>query len=128
MKEKALYWIPRIFTILAILFMMMFSIDVFSGNEPLSRKLVGFLVHNIPVWISICVLIIAWRWEIIGGVLYIISFITAAIFFKSFSSNPYSLIVIGPFLIMGILFILHDFLYGKRLVKESQSSAPNAVS
>jgi hypothetical protein len=128
MKEKALYWIPRIFTILAILFMMMFSIDVFSGNEPLSRKLVGFLVHNIPVWISICVLIIAWRWEIIGGVLYIISFITAAIFFKSFSSNPYSLIVIGPFLIMGILFILHDVLYGKRLVKESQSSGPNAVS
>jgi hypothetical protein len=114
MKEKLLYWIPRTFTILAILFMMMFSIDVFSGNEPMSRKLLGFLIHNIPVLILIGVLIVAWKWEVIGGLLFIVAFIAGSLVFRSFSGNPASLIVISPFLVMGILFILHNVLFAKR--------------
>ena len=113
MKEKALYWTPRIITILAILFMMMFSFDVFGGNEPLSKKLLGFLMHNIPVLILIVVLVVAWKWEIVGGVLFIVAFIAASIFFRSFRGNPGSLVVIIPFLITGILFIVHRLLYRK---------------
>jgi hypothetical protein len=113
MKEKILYWIPRIFTILAILFMGMFSLDVFGGNEPVTKKLLGFLIHNIPVLILIGVLIIAWKREIIGGVLFIVAFIAASIYFRSFTGNPGSLVVILPFLITGILFILHHVLYRK---------------
>ena len=114
MKEKLLYWIPRIFTIMAILFMMMFSFDVFSGNELLSRKLFGFLIHNIPVLILIGILIVAWRWEVIGGALFIIAFFVSAIYFRAFSGNPASLIVIAPFLVTGILFILHQILFGRK--------------
>lgn len=113
MKEKILYWTPRIITILAILFMGMFSLDVFGGNEPLTKKLLGFLIHNIPVLILIGVLIIAWKREIIGGVLFIVAFIAASIFFRSFKGNPGSLVVILPFLITGILFILHHVVYRK---------------
>ena len=113
MKAKALYWIPRILTILSILFMMMFSFDVFDGNEPLARKLLGFLMHNIPVLVLIVVLIIAWKWEVVGGVLFILSAIAGSIFFKAFSGNSGALIVMGPFFIMGVLFILHHVLYVK---------------
>jgi hypothetical protein len=112
MKAKILYWVPRIFTILAILFMMMFSMDVFSGNESLGRKLQGFLIHNIPVLILTGILIIAWIWEVAGGILFILAFIAASIFYRSFSGNPGSLVVIIPFLITGVLFILHHVLYG----------------
>jgi hypothetical protein len=111
MKGKILYWVPRIFSILAILFMLMFSFDVFGGNESLGRKLLGFLMHNIPVLILTGFLVIAWKWEAIGGALFIIAFVAGTFFFKSFSGNPYSLIVLIPFLITGILFILHDYLY-----------------
>ena len=113
MKEKALYWIPRVFTIFAILFMLMFSLDVFEGNEAIGRKLLGFVMHNIPVFILTVILIIAWKWEIPGGILFIAAFIAGGVFFKSFSGNPGSLIVILPFLITGVLFILHHLLYGK---------------
>ena len=51
MKERVLYWTPRVLMILALLFMLMFSFDVFEGNEPLGRKLLGFLISNIPVFI-----------------------------------------------------------------------------
>lgn len=114
MTERLLYWIPRIFTILAIIFMMMFSLDMVGGNEELGKKLLGLLIHNIPALILIAVLIIAWKWEIAGGVLFIIAFIGMAIFFNSFSGNPGSIVVIAPFLITGILFLLHHQIYGKK--------------
>jgi hypothetical protein len=111
MKATILYWIPRLLTIIFILFMMMFSLDVFEGNDSLGAKLVGLFMHNIPALILIVFLIIAWKWEIIGGVLFILASIAGAIFYHSFTGNPGSLVVIGPFLIMGILFILHQILY-----------------
>jgi hypothetical protein len=96
--------------------MGMFSLDVFGGNEPLGRKLLGFLIHNIPVLILIVVLIIAWKWEFAGGVIFIIAFIISCFWFHSFTGNPGSLIVTTPFLITGILFIVHHFLYAKNSI------------
>jgi hypothetical protein len=107
MKTKAFYWIPRILAIVAILFMVMFSIDVFGGNEPLGRKLLGFLMHNIPAFILTGILVIAWKWEVIGGILFIIAAIAASLYFRAFSGNPGSMIVLAPFFITGLLFILH---------------------
>lgn len=115
MKEKALYWIPRILTIFAIIFMLMFSLDSFGGDASISKKLMGFFIHNIPALLLVVILIIAWKQELIGGILFIVSFVVAAIYFRSFTGNPGSLIVILPFLITGALFILHHMLYEKKL-------------
>jgi len=111
MISKILYWVPRTLAVLAILFMLLFSIDVFSGNDSFGMKMLGFLMHNIPVLIVLAILIVAWKWEVAGGILFIIAFIAGTIFFHSFSGNPGSIIVISPFLLVGILFILHHFLY-----------------
>ena len=113
MAQKLLYWIPRVLTILAILFMGMMSFDVFSGNEPFGKQILGFLVHNIPALILIIVLVVAWKYEIIGGVVFIVISIAMAIFFNSFTGNPVSLIVVIPILITGILFILHQVMSDK---------------
>ncbi|MGC1389619.1 MAG: hypothetical protein WA816_01145 [Bacteroidales bacterium] len=111
MISKILYWFPRILAIFSILFMTMFSFDVFGGNESFGMQLLGFLMHNIPVIILIIILIIAWKWEIPGGVLFILASISGTVFFHSFSGNPGSLIVIAPFLMTGLLFIVHNVLY-----------------
>jgi hypothetical protein len=113
MSKKILYWTPRILTILAIIFMLMFSFDALEGNESFARKFGGFLIHNIPAFILTGILIIAWIRELIGGLLFIIAFLAASIFFKTFSGNPGSLIIILPFMLTGILFILYYFLYKK---------------
>ena len=107
---KILYWFPRILAILAILFMMMFSLDSFGGDDPLGRQVLGFLVHNIPVFILIIALVIAWKYEILGGVIFILLFFALGIFFKSFSGNSGSLMIITPFLLAGAMFILHEVL------------------
>jgi hypothetical protein len=110
---KILSWFTRIFAILSILFLMMFSLDVFGGNEPLIRQLLGFLKHNIPAFALIIALIIAWKYEFAGGVIFILLFIALGIFWRSFSGNSGSLILIAPYFIVGILFILHRILSAK---------------
>ena len=121
MTEKILYWIPRILTIFAILFMLMFSFDVFEADVPFGEKIQGFFLHNIPVLVLLFVLLIAWRWEITGGILFIAAFTAGCIFFDSFSGNPASLLVITPFFITGILFILHQLLYVKGAKNKNQT-------
>jgi hypothetical protein len=111
MKEKVLFWSPRILTILAILFIMMFSLDVFGGDQPLGKQLLGFLIHNIPALILTAILLVAWRWEVIGGVIFIIASIAGSIIFFTHSGKTGSIIVMVPFLIVGVLYILHHVLY-----------------
>jgi prepilin signal peptidase PulO-like enzyme (type II secretory pathway) len=99
--------------------MTIFSFDVFGGDDSFGLKMLGFLVHNIPVLILIVILIISWKWEMAGGVLFILASISGTVFFHSFSGNPGSLIVIAPFLLIGILFILHAVFFGVSPVKKN---------
>lgn len=112
MKKKLFYWTPRILAILAILLMMVFSLDCLDSGG--TDALICLVMHNIPAFIIILVLVIAWKWELIGGILFVIAFFAAGIFFKSFTSNPASLIVIAPFLLTGILFIIYYLLIIKK--------------
>ena len=106
-----MYWFPRILSILLILLMLSLSFDSFEGIKSFGIKLLGFLIHNIPVLILTGILIIAWKWEIAGGILFILASIVGAVFFHSFTGNPGSFIIIAPFLLTGLLFILHNVLY-----------------
>jgi len=110
MLLKILYWFPRILAILAILFMIMFSLDSFGGDSPSGKQILGFLVHNIPAFVLIIALVIAWKYEIIGGAIFILMFFALGIFFKSFSGNSGSLMIITPLLLAGAMFILHQVL------------------
>lgn len=109
MGLKALYWIPRVLGIIAILFMMMFSLDCFGEGESFRTQMTCLFMHNIPALICIAALILAWKRELPGGILFILVFIAASIFFGSFTGNFGSLIVITPFLLIGILFIIYYY-------------------
>ena len=110
MMLKLVLWFSRILAIISILFIMMFSFDVFGGGDPMIRQILAFLKHNIPAFTLIIALIIAWRYEVAGGAIFILLFIVWGRFWGSFSGNSGSLIIIVPFLIVGILVILHRIL------------------
>ncbi|HZY25587.1 MAG TPA: hypothetical protein VFE71_07160 [Bacteroidales bacterium] len=107
MRSKFFYWLPRVLTILSILFMALFSLDSFGGNGSVWKKMLVFLMHNIPVLILTVILIIAWKREVAGGILLILVSLAGCIFFHSFTGNPGSIIVITPFFLEGLLFVLH---------------------
>ena len=105
---KFLYWTPRIINIIAILFLMLFSMDCFGTEQ--TRQFVCFIMHNIPAFILTALLVISWKWEYIGGVLLILAAIAGSIFFGAFSGNSGVVILMVPFLLSGGLFILHNYL------------------
>ncbi len=97
---------------------MLFSLDVFEGNYGFWGTIIGLLMHNIPVFILLIILLISWKYEIVGG----IAFILAGLLYSGISiarvimSNPvewymlsWSLTIAGPAFLIGILFLIGWF-------------------
>ncbi len=108
--NKYLYWTPRIFAILAILFVSMFALDIFGNDYTVLETIIGLSMHLIPSFILTIILIIAWKHELLGGILFLIP----AVFYICITAMnvnillaiSWSLIITVPFLIIGILFII----------------------
>jgi hypothetical protein len=120
---NALHWIARILSIIAILFIGMFSLDVFKTGVSLWQQLLGFFMHNIPTLILIGLLMVAWKRELIGGALIALIALLLApyIYSHNYSMNhsvSMSLSIVAiinlPFIIVGVLFILSYYFSHKR--------------
>jgi len=120
MKEKSLLWIPRILAILAILFMMLFSLDCFEAGQGLRNQLTCFVMHNIPAFIIAVILFISWKWELLGGLLFMAAAVAGSIFFNGFGGNWGVNIIMAPFLLAGVLFMIHHYKYVKKAKQTGQ--------
>jgi hypothetical protein len=104
---KLLCWFPRILGILFILFISMFALDVF-GEYSFPEILIALFMHLIPSFILIIILVVAWKWERIGGILYIMLSILFTLFFRTYQDIIVFLLISFPVLLTGILFILNS--------------------
>ena len=110
--NKWLYWTPRILSILFLLFLAMFSLDVFGNGYTFWQTLVGLFMHNIPVFILAILLWISWKREIIASVVFILA---GLLYISLLFRNPqfewyylsWSLTIAGPAFVIGILFYLN---------------------
>lgn len=68
--NRILYWTPRAVSIAFVLFLGMFALDVFDGRHGFLETMIALAVHLIPSLLLIAALILAWRWEWIGAVVY----------------------------------------------------------
>lgn len=109
--NKLLYWIPRILSIIFILFLMMFSLDIFDNGYGFWQIVIGLLMHNIPAFILIAILIISWKREIVGGIAFILLGFAYSMLVLLNSFELYKLIWIltisGPAFLIGILFTIN---------------------
>ena len=112
MKFKFLYWAPRISSILLILFLSMFALDIFDMGLGFWGTIVGLFIHLIPSFVLIILLVVAWKYELVGG----IAFISAGILYiilllmkpqLDWYMLSWSLTIAGPAFIVGILWILN---------------------
>ena|SRR3989344_1874989 len=110
--NKLLFWAPRVLAILFILFLAMFSLDIFGNNYTFWETVVGLFMHNILSIILLIVLIISWKYEIVGAV----AFILGGIFYiVTLFMNPqfewymisWSIMIAGPAFLVGILFYMN---------------------
>jgi len=115
---KIFHWLPRIICILAILFVSLFATDAFAPELTIWQQLVAFIIHLIPSFILLAFLIVAWKWEYIGGIIFIIIGLgfSPFVFMHNYKMNDSIWISLGvifsitiPFVIVGILFIVSHF-------------------
>lgn len=111
--NKYLFWGPRILGIIVILFLSLFSLDVFDGNSGFWGIIGALFMHNLPSLILLVVLIISWNYEIVGAVVFIFAgclytFIVLTSIALTFPHPYYMLFwpvpIAGPAIIVGILF------------------------
>ncbi len=69
-SKRALFWTPRVLSIVFIAFLSLFALDVFDEHLGFWGTIVALAIHQIPVFILLAALILAWRWEWIGAALY----------------------------------------------------------
>jgi hypothetical protein len=111
--NKYIYWIPRIFSILFIMFLTLFSLDVFDLNLGFWGTILAFLIHSIPSIVLTIILIIAWRYELVGGIAfilaalaYIILLIVSAVRSGQWFRLAWSMTIAGPAFAIGILYLI----------------------
>ncbi len=113
-KTNTLIWLPRLLTIIFILFISIFSLDALSSNEMLSQKLINFSIHLIPSFVLIATLIISWNRPLIGGLVFIILGIVFTLFFNTYKEFINFLIISFPLILTGILFLFSYYLLRNR--------------
>jgi hypothetical protein len=111
--------VARVLCILATA-ISLFALDVFSEGVGLGQKIVAFLLHMIPSFVLIIILIIAWKHELVGGILITLIGLAASLFIyslnysrsHSFSRGLQTAAMIGaPFVIAGLLFMISYVLH-----------------
>ncbi|MEI8005598.1 MAG: hypothetical protein WCI48_05280 [Bacteroidota bacterium] len=110
-----LHWAPRVLCIVAILFVSVFSLDAFQPGVSLKDEILAWLMHMIPSFVLVVILAIAWKWENIGGIIFLslgLAF-TPFIFWGNYANNHsiwISLVVVLtitiPFILVGALFMM----------------------
>lgn len=121
---KIAHWLPRIISILAVLFISLFALDAFDSKLTLWQQIGGFFIHLIPSFVLLVICILAWKKELIGGILFVIIGLVASpfVYKMNFNMNHSVLLSLGiiaaitlPFIIVGGLFIVSHYLKNKSL-------------
>lgn len=109
-----LTWIARILMIVFILFLTMFSLDVFEIEATLLEQLGGFVMHSIPSLVLVAVLLVSWRNPLLGGVLTLASAAALMLRWRLWSILELATMIL-PLVIVGILFIAAHIVSRKRV-------------
>jgi peptidoglycan/LPS O-acetylase OafA/YrhL len=109
----------------------MFALDALNPEKTTWQQITDFLIHLIPSFVLIIVLIIAWKRERIGGILLILIGLGCSpfIFIHNYNMNAsvwmslfIILVITMPFAIAGVLFIWsHKMKKKNRLSNSTQN-------
>jgi len=83
----------------------MFALDVFGEYSGI-ELLIGLFMHLIPTFVLIGILVLSWKYELIGGILFLILGIIFTIFFNTYEDIINFLLISFPVFLVGILFLL----------------------
>ena len=105
MRQKIIYWTPRILALLFVIFLSVFSLDVFNEYSGWAAVPALFMHLLIPIALLVA-LAVAWRYDIVGVAAFL-AFTAYYFYTAGFDRHwtVYALIVV-PALLISFMFWL----------------------
>jgi hypothetical protein len=117
-SKRVLFWTPRLLSIAYIVFLSLFALDVFGEGYGFWRTGLALIIHLLPALVLFVVLILAWRWEWIGGVLYasagtlyVITVLPLRI--SAAAKFNWILTIAGPAFLLAVMFLANWWKHGE---------------
>jgi len=105
LKNKIIYWSPRILSICFVLFLSLFALDVF--NEYSGWKIIpALLIHLLPSLVLLALVIIAWKYDLVGMAVFFIAAISYVLAVGFHHHWSWYASISGPAVVIGVLFLL----------------------
>jgi hypothetical protein len=92
--KKLLYWLPRLTAVIFIIFLSSFALDVF--NQP--QWGMALIMHLLPSFALIVITAVAWKYEALGSVLFVIAGLALL-------ALSHSWLLVAPPILIGGLFL-----------------------
>ena len=103
--SKLIHWTPRILGIVLFFFLALFALDVFEEKYSFTDLTIAFFMHLIPAFCVLLVLVVSWRWQRSGALI----FLALAIFYPLWTAFKFH--ISAYFAISGPLAIIAGLLY-----------------
>ena len=110
MKKRTkhiLFWLSRILCILFAIFLSLFAFDIFNEGYGVRETVLALLIHLIPVFIVVAVLVLAWRRVSNGTLLFPVLALAYPVLSQGRQDWSAYLVISGPLVLQGVLFILN---------------------
>ena len=102
MKKEIILNLGKILAVGYIMFISLFALDEWGNWQAL-------FMHLIPSFVLIAVLILAWKKQLIGGLLFLVASASTIFYFHTYKqANIFALISLPP-IIIGLLFIAYSY-------------------
>jgi hypothetical protein len=116
---RILRWSPRVLALTFGAFITLFALDAFSESNGFVEMLVGFTIHLLPTFLVLGIVMISWKREWIGAILFtVLAILYVASVWERYQLRWWSsyLLIGGPMLVVAVLYgvnwILRDQIRG----------------
>ena len=111
-KNEIILWTARTLSIVFACFISIFALDVFDEENEFWNTIPALMLHLIPTFIIILIIIFSWNRPLIGGLFY--TFLGIAYIVYSWGKFDWTVyfIIAGPLFFLGILYFI--FWYQKK--------------
>jgi prolipoprotein diacylglyceryltransferase len=110
-----------------------FALDAFEPGQSVWHQLLAFAIQLVPTFILTALLIVAWKWEKTGGIIFVIIGLIFGFFLfrlnyrnhhQSLQNTITTVMALAfPFVLSGVLFIISHYLKVKDLAEENNIPA-----
>ena len=107
LMHQAVYWAPRTISIVFTALTSLFAADVFNERNGFWETSLALIMHLVPTFLLVGILVASWHREWIGGILFnVLAVVYVVTMWGRFPLSTY-LLICGPLVVTGLLFLLN---------------------